>query len=42
MYLRHLHVQNVKLLRDVKFDLVGADGKHGCLQECWRSVACGA
>jgi hypothetical protein len=27
MYLRHLHVQNVKLLRDVKIDFVGADGR---------------
>jgi hypothetical protein len=27
MYLRHLHVQNVKLLRDVKIDFVGADGQ---------------
>lgn len=27
MYLRHLHVQNVKLLRDVKIDFVGAGGR---------------
>lgn len=27
MYLRHLHVQNVKLLRDVKIDFGGADGR---------------
>ncbi len=27
MYLRHLQVQNVKLLRDVKLDFVGADGR---------------
>lgn len=27
MYLRHLRVQNVKLLRDVAIDFVGADGK---------------
>lgn len=27
MYVRHLHVQNVKLLRDVKVDFVGADGR---------------
>jgi len=27
MYLRHLHVQNVKLLRDVKIDFVRADGR---------------
>lgn len=27
MYLRHLHVQNVKLLRDVKIDFVGAEGR---------------
>jgi len=27
MYLRHLRVQNVKLLRDVEIDFVGADGK---------------
>jgi hypothetical protein len=26
MYLRHLHVQNVKLLRDVDIDFIGADG----------------
>jgi hypothetical protein len=27
MYVRHLHVQNVKLLRDVTVDFVGADGR---------------
>lgn len=27
MYLRHLHVRNVKLLRDVEIDLVGPDGR---------------
>jgi AAA domain, putative AbiEii toxin, Type IV TA system len=27
MYLRHLHVQNVKLLRDVKIDFVDKDGQ---------------
>ena len=27
MYLRHLHVQNVKLLRDVEVDFVDAHGK---------------
>lgn len=27
MYLRHLRVQNVKLLRDVEVDFVGADGR---------------
>ncbi|MEX1368496.1 MAG: AAA family ATPase [Nannocystaceae bacterium] len=27
MYLRHLHVRNVKLLRDVEIDFCGADGR---------------